>query len=91
MKNFGEKLENVSNEQLKAWINQHDPRFGAIESGELMRRSVKKVEETIKIFNDQSSRQTEKLIKLTWGIVGLTIVMVIGLALQIILALKTRI
>ena len=48
---------------------------------------VNKLTTTIETFNEQSSRQTERLVKLTWWIVGLTIVMVIGLVTQIILAL----
>jgi len=46
-----------------------------------------KLTKTIEIFNEQSSKQTEKMIRLTWWIVGLTVVMVIGLAIQIILSL----
>ena len=48
---------------------------------------VNKLTTTIETFNKQSSKQTEKIVKLTWWIVGLTIVMVIGLVIQIILAL----
>ena len=48
---------------------------------------VNKLTTTIETFNNQSSMQTDKLVKLTWWIVGLTIVMVIGLVIQIILAL----
>ncbi|MDD3823160.1 MAG: hypothetical protein PHN93_05410 [Sphaerochaetaceae bacterium] len=48
---------------------------------------VDKLTSTIETFNKQSARQTDKLVKLTWWIVGLTIVMVIGLIIQIILAL----
>lgn len=48
---------------------------------------INKLTETIETFNEQSSKQTGKMIRLTWWIVGLTIVMVIGLAIQIIFAL----
>lgn len=48
---------------------------------------VNELTTTIKTFNEQSSKQTEKLVKLTWWIVGLTIVMVAGLIIQIILAI----
>lgn len=48
---------------------------------------VNELTTTIKTFNEQSSKQTEKLVKLTWWIVGLTIVMVAGLTIQIILAI----
>ena len=46
-----------------------------------------KLTKTIEVFNEQSSKQTEKMIRLTWWIVGLTVVMVIGLIIQIILPL----
>ena len=45
---------------------------------------------TIKGFNEQSSRQTEKMIWLTRWIVVLTIFMIIGLVIQIILAIPTK-
>lgn len=48
---------------------------------------INKLTKTIETFNEQSSKQTEKLVKLTWWIVGLTIIMVAGLVIQIILAL----
>lgn len=48
---------------------------------------INKLTKTIETFNEQSSKQTGKMIRLTWWIVGLTIVMVIGLVVQIILAL----
>ena len=48
---------------------------------------INKLTTTIETFNNQSSKQTEKLVKLTWWIVGLTIIMVVGLVTQIILAL----
>jgi len=41
---------------------------------------------TLKTFITQSERQTDKLIKLTWAIVALTVVLVIGLAIQLWLA-----
>ncbi len=47
---------------------------------------VNKLATTIETFNKQSSKYTEKLVKLTWWIVGLTIIMVVGLIIQIILA-----
>ncbi len=48
---------------------------------------VNELTTTIKKFNEQSSKQTDKLVKLTWWIVGLTIVMVVGLVIQIVLVL----
>lgn len=46
-----------------------------------------KLTKVIEIFNEQSSKQTDKMIRLTWWIVGLTIIMVAGLIIQIILVI----
>lgn len=85
MSNFSTKLKDIPDEELESLINEHDPRFGILESNELMRRSVNKVWGAIKDFNKQSSKQTKKMIILTWVIVFLTIVMIIGLLVQIVL------
>jgi len=87
MSNFSPKLEDATDEQLMYMINKLDPRYATLASDELTRRTVKKLEKAIRVFNDQSLIQTEKLIKLTWGIIGLTIVMALGLVIQIILTL----
>ena len=87
MNNFSPKIEDATDEQLRSGINSHNPHFGQLESDELTRRVIKKLEETIKKFNKQASKQTQKMIQLTWGIVGLTITMIVGLIIQIILAL----
>lgn len=68
-------------------VNELDFRVVPLASDELTRRTIRKLGETIEVFNNQSSKQTEKLVKLTWWIVGLTIIMVAGLTVQIILAL----
>ena len=85
--NFEKKLEEATDEELHSWINTHNPHFTVLASNELIRRALDNLRKTIQVFNDQSSKQTEKLVKLTWWIVDLTIVMVIGLIIQIILAL----
>lgn len=85
MSNFSPKLEDTPDEQLKYGINEHNPHYAQLESDEMTRRTLNKLQEAIKTFNKQSSRQTKKMIKLTWGIICLTIVMVIGLIIQIIL------
>ena len=87
MSNFSPKLEDATDEQLMNMVNELDFRVVPLASDELTRRTVKKLEKTIQIFNVQSSKQTEKMIRLTWWIVGLTFVMVLGLVIQIILAL----
>lgn len=87
MSNFSPKIEDSTEDQLNFIINELDARYGALASNELLKRAVNKLQETIKTFNEQSSKQTEKMIKLTWWIVALTIVMVVGLFIQIILTL----
>lgn len=87
MANFAKKLEEASKEELYSWVNQLDFRVVPLASDELTRRSLNELGETIKTFNEQASKQTEKMISLTWGIVGLTVIMVLGLIMQIILAL----
>jgi hypothetical protein len=48
--------------------------------------AIKALHDTIKTFVDQAGRQTAKLIWLTRAIVGLTIAMLAGLALQLYIA-----
>ena len=87
MSNFAPKLQDSNDDQLWHLINESSPHYGSLASDELTRRSLNKLRETMQVFNEQSSRQTEKMIKLTRWIVGLTIVMVVGLIVQTILAL----
>ena len=87
MSNFSPKLQDATDEQLMNMVNEFNFRVVPLASDELTRRAIRKLEKTIEVFNNQSSRQTERLVKLTWWIVGLTIVMVVGLVIQIILAL----
>jgi len=85
MSNFSPKLQDATDEQLMNMVNELDFRVVPLASDELTRRAIRKLEKTIEAFNNQSSKQTDKLVKLTWWIVGLTIVMVAGLIIQIIL------
>lgn len=87
MSNFSPKLEDATDEQLMHMVNELDFRVVPLASDELTRRSVGKLQEIIQRLNEQSSKQTQKMIRLTWWIVGLTIVMVVGLVIQIVLAL----
>jgi len=87
MSNFSPKLQDATDEQLMHMVNELDFRVVPLASDELTRRTIRKLEKTMENFNNQSSRQTEKLIKLTRWIVGLTIAMIVGLVMQIILAL----
>ena len=85
MSNFSPKLQDATDEQLMNMVNELDFRVVPLASDELTRRAIRKLEKTMEAFNNQSSKQTDKLVKLTWWIVGLTIVMVAGLIIQIIL------
>ena len=87
MSNFSPKLQDATDEQLMHMVNELDFRVVPLASDELTRRTIRKLEKTIEVFNSQSSKQTEKLVKLTWWIVGLKIIMALGLIIQIILAL----
>ena len=87
MSNFSPKLQDATDDELMHMVNELDFRVVPLASDELTRRSIRKLEKTIQQYNKQTSKQTQKMIRLTWGIVGLTVVMVIGLVIQIILAL----
>lgn len=86
MSNFSPKLEDATDEQLKNMVNELDFRVVPLASDELTRRTIRSLKSTIKSFNEKTSKQTDKMIKLTWVIVGLTVVLVIGLFIQIRLA-----
>ncbi|MEO7841807.1 MAG: hypothetical protein ABIU06_20890 [Anaerolineales bacterium] len=49
--------------------------------------SIDELHKTIREFNEASSKQTKQLIILTWVIAVLTILMLIGLVIQIYLAI----
>jgi len=88
MTNFSPELQDSTEDQLWQLINQSSPHYGSLASDELTRRALNKLQETIKNFNTQSSKQTEEMIRLTKWIAGLTAVMVIGLLIQIYLVIK---
>jgi hypothetical protein len=50
--------------------------------------ATKKLIEIIKDYNEATSKQTQKIINLTWAIVVLTVLMLIGLIIQICISLK---
>jgi len=87
MSNFSPKLEDATDKQLMHMVNELDFRVVPLASDELTRRAIKKLHESIREFNNQSSKQTQKIIQLTCWIIGLTIAMLVGLAIQIILVL----
>lgn len=88
MTNFEKKLEEASKEELYSWVNRLDFRVVPLASDELTRRSLNKLQETIENFNRKSSEQTDKMIKLNNMIVVLTMVMLIGIGVQIGLAIQ---
>ena len=87
MSNFAPKLEDATDTQLRYMVNELDFRIVPLASDELTRRAINDLRETIKKFNEQASQQTEKLVRLTWWIVGLTVALLVGLVVQITLTL----
>jgi hypothetical protein len=87
MSNFSKKLENATEEELKGGLNEHTPIFANLESDELTRRTLNKLQETIKTFNEQSSKQTEKMVVMTEVITKLTFVMMILALIQFAISL----
>jgi hypothetical protein len=47
-------------------------------------RATNELHHTVRIFAEESSRQTTKLIHLTWAIMGLTVVMLLTVMAQIL-------
>jgi len=88
MSNFSPKLEESTEEQLNYSINEHDPRFSVLSSNELTRRALNNLEKTIKTFNEKTSKETKVMLFLTYFIAFLTAIMVIGLGIQLYLALS---
>lgn len=88
MANFAKKLKEATEEDLNSWINELDYNVASLASDELTRRYLRGLRKSIKLFNQKSSIQTDKMIFLTTVIAILTIVMVIGLAMQLWFAVK---
>ena len=61
-----------------------------IPMGEFGSDATNALHETIKAFNTASARQTKWMLRLTWVIAVLTLVMAVGLGVQICLALRGR-
>lgn len=59
---------------------------GLIESNEIVNVSIIQLEQTIKDFNLKSGKQSDQIIILTKVIAVLTILMLIGLIIQIVIA-----
>lgn len=87
MSNFHPRLEDATDKELMVMINELSPQFTILASDELTRRKLIKLQETITTFNNESSKQTNKMIVLAWWVVGLTIAMLFGLIIQIIISL----
>lgn len=58
-----------------------------IRSGVFGADAIDRLHTTIKEFNEQSQRQTRTIIALTWTIAVLTFAMLVGLGVQIYLAM----
>ncbi|KKQ64574.1 MAG: hypothetical protein US86_C0019G0002 [Candidatus Daviesbacteria bacterium GW2011_GWA2_38_24] len=86
MSNFSPKLEKATDEQLKHWVNEGNFQIVPLASDELTRRTLSELQKTIQVFNEQASKQTEKMIEVTNLIAMLTTLMLVGLIVQIYLA-----
>jgi len=51
--------------------------------------ATRQLEETLKKFNEETSKQTRQLLVLTWVMTILTVLMTIGVVIQIYLALQS--
>ena len=51
--------------------------------------ATKQLEETLKRFNEETSRQTRQMLILTWIMTMLTILMTVGVVIQIYLAINS--
>ncbi|MDD4902372.1 MAG: hypothetical protein PHE24_04510 [Patescibacteria group bacterium] len=83
MSNFGKPLKEMTEEELRNCVDKQSWEMANLPLTELAIRSLNSLQKTIQIFNEKSSEQTSKLLILTCWIVGLTIVLVVGLVIQI--------
>ena len=88
MSNFSTKLEEMTEEELRYSTNEHSASWASISSDELTRRRLETLQTTIRIFNEKTSKETREMLFLTYFIAFLTAIMVIGLCIQIYLALN---
>lgn len=59
-----------------------------IAAAAMTKGAIKGLHESIKEFNDQSSRQTEKMLRLTRVIIFLAVIMALEVGFQIYLAIQ---
>ena len=62
-----------------------------IRVGEFGADAIGRLHDTIKEFNQQSQKQTQTMIRLTWAIAVLTCAMLVGLGVQIYLTWPTAV
>lgn len=65
MSNFSPKLQDATDEQLMHMVNELDFRVVPLASNELTRRTIRKLEKTIEIFNSQSLKKADRKISKT--------------------------
>lgn len=85
---FTKPIKDMSDEELEQEVDKIHWEMIHIPLGELTKRSLNKLQKIIQEFNEQSSKQTQKIVFLTRCIVGLTIAMLVGLLIQIWLVIK---
>ena len=66
MVNFSPRIEKATEEELYEMINNVSGVYGSMPSNELVKRSILKLEQTLSEFNSEASKQTKKMINLTW-------------------------
>lgn len=59
-----------------------------IHSNARVEGSIQNLIKQLKAFNEQSDKQTRKMVSLTWVIAGLTALMFAGLVVQIVISLR---
>jgi CHASE3 domain sensor protein len=57
--------------------------MGTWNGSDAVRASVRELRETIEAYGQSAAAQTTQMLRLTWAIVGLTVVLVAGLGVQI--------
>lgn len=82
MKNFEEKLEEASDEELYFWVNERDFRVVPLASDELTRRNLIKLKQSI----DDSSKNTEIYSR---RMLGITLLLFIIAVINIIVTVTT--
>ncbi len=80
MSNFAPKLQDATEDQLMYMVNELDFRVVPLASDELTRRSIKKLDQSIRDMDKSSSKYSQVMMNLSW-------VMLFVAVIQILIAL----